>query len=109
MVTNSAITSFGGANTINYSAGAGTTNTLDLEGSNTLGNTFNVQSTNSLFTTTINGNGGTDTVNVSGNAPAPNGAGSTLAGIAGVLNLNLGAGWHASDQHQRFRRYGRRQ
>ncbi len=92
VLTSSAITGFGGANTINYSAGAGTTNTLDLEGSNTLGNTFNVQSTSNLFTTTINGNGGTDTVNVSGNAPSPNGAGSVLAGIAGVLNVNLGAG-----------------
>ncbi len=71
VLTNSAITGFGGSNTINYSASTGTTNTLDLEGSNTLGNVFNVQSTNSLFATTINGNGGTDTVNVSGNAPAP--------------------------------------
>src|SRR5207237_1227239 len=59
VLTNSAITGFGGANTINYSASAGTTDILDLEGSNTLGNVFNVQSTNGLFTTTLNGNGGT--------------------------------------------------
>jgi hypothetical protein len=91
VVTSSAITGFGGANTINYSAAASTSNTLDLEGSNTLGDSFNIQSSNSLFTTTVNGNGGNDTMNVSANAPTVNTSGSTLAGIAGVLNLNLGA------------------
>src|SRR5262249_49545209 len=90
VVTSSAITGFGGAAAINYSGAASTNNTLDLEGSNTLGDPFNIQSSNKLFTPTVNGNGGNDTMNASANAPTVNTSGSTLAGIAGVLNLNLG-------------------
>src|SRR5260370_9331604 len=72
VVTSSAITGFGGAEAINYSGAASTSNTLDLEGSNTLGDTFNIQSTSRLFATTLNANGGATTADVTANAHTPN-------------------------------------
>ena len=78
IVTSSSITGLGGANTINYQTGIGTANTLWIEGSDTLGDVFNVQSTSSQFATTINTNSGNDLVNV--------------RTIAGLLNVNGGLG-----------------
>ena len=103
VVTNSAITGFAGptnATPINYSASAGSTNGLVLVGSNTLADTFNVQSTNGLFWNSIFTYGGDDIVNVSSTAPTRN-ANTTvdpqgtltgdLNGILGTLNIDTGA------------------
>jgi acrosin len=89
VVTNASITGFATAQ-INYNTGIGGTDTLTLRGSDTNADTFNVRSTSASFTsTTIQGNGGNDAINVSSDAPTNNG---NLDNIAGVLSLNLGNG-----------------
>jgi acrosin len=92
IVTSSQITGFAGATdatVINYTSAGGT---LTIRGSNTLGDLFNVRSTLVMVVTTVAGNGGNDTVNVSSDAPANTG---NLDGIAGTLTLDGGAGTNA--------------
>src|SRR5205823_14516627 len=60
--------------------------------------TVNVQSTKANALTTLFGNAGGDTFNVSSTAPAVNGNGTltgNLAGIRGELDINSGAGTDA--------------
>src|SRR5207249_6798943 len=62
---------------------------IRLLGPDALRDVFNVQSTPGGSTTKIESNGGDDAFNVSSDAPANTG---NLDGIAGILNLDAGAG-----------------
>src|SRR5262249_16648963 len=64
-------------------------NGILLRGSNSGGNTFNVQSTLTGSTTEIDGDGTNDIFNVASDAPTNNG---NLAGIRGTLTVKGGSG-----------------
>ena len=89
MVTNSAITGLAGptdGTTINYAATGGSFGGgIIIHGSNTSNDVFNVQSTLTGGSTTIDTEGGDDTVNVSSDAPTHTG---NLNGILGDLRIN---------------------
>ena len=96
IVTSSSITDFAPAVIYYYAAGGGfndpATTYADgilLRGSNSGGNTFNIQSTLAGSTTQVDGNGISDAFNVSSDAGTNNG---TLAGILGSLTLVGGSG-----------------
>ncbi|HEV3084408.1 MAG TPA: DUF4214 domain-containing protein, partial [Gemmataceae bacterium] len=94
VVTNNRITAFAPASIFYSAAGKFTDGTINdgilLRGSNTGGNTFNVQSTLGGSTTQIDGDGGlSDTFNVSSDAGTNNG---NLAGILGTLTVQGGSG-----------------
>lgn len=92
---------------IDYTATGGSFSAINIEGSNTVGETFTVVNPNgplnlntnggadtvnvqaTLFVATINTGAGDDVVNVSSDAPTNLG---NLDGIGGTLNLDLGAG-----------------
>jgi hypothetical protein len=96
VVTDNRITGMAPAD-ITYAASGGTftdgpaSDGILLRGSNTGSDTFLVASTLALSTTTIEGNGGADTVNIGSTPPDNNGNLDTIAGPLRVIGGNPGA------------------
>lgn len=82
------ITNFAAAPDITYGAGD-QVETIDVITSNTAGDTINIQSTRTGSVYNVDTGGGSDTVNISSDAPANAG---TLNAIDGQVNFSFGTG-----------------